>query len=123
MCLLKQSPLRPAAGCRDLFQTLLPGDAAPDRIEETLDFAAAYEQVPGQFGNFLADFVATEAPYRQGPAPPTDKPPYMQDTKARVEEMLRRAEELVRLGKDWCVDPTVRGGSIPKLPTHLRITP
>jgi len=94
------------------------------RMEETLDdVAAAYAQVPGQFGVFLGDFVRDRAPYRQPPAPPEDKPPYTQDTKARVDEMLSRAAEFVALGTKWRTPPTVRGGSIPKPATHLRITP
>jgi hypothetical protein len=93
-------------------------------MEETLnEVAAAYEQVPGQFGNFLDNFVQTDAPYWQPPAPPRDKPPYTQDAKARVDEMLKRAAELVQLGKDWRAEPTIRGGDIPKPATHLRITP
>jgi hypothetical protein len=93
------------------------------RMEETLDeVAASYEQVPGRFGDFLNDYVQNQAPYRQ---PPTGKehPSYSQDTKARVDEMLKRATELVELGWKWRADPTIRGGAIPRPATHLRITP
>jgi predicted acylesterase/phospholipase RssA len=93
------------------------------RMEETLDeVAAAYAQVPGQFGDFLDDYVRDQAPYYQ---PPSGKahPPYSQDTKARVDEMLKRAAELVDLGTTWKAQPTIRGGKIPKPATHLRITP
>ena len=93
------------------------------RMEQTLDeVALAYEQVPGQFGEFLDDYVRQEAPYRD-PVVPGKRPPYSQDTKARVEEMLKRAGQLVELGKDWRTPPTVRGGEIPKPATDLRITP
>ena len=93
------------------------------RMEETLDdVAAAYAQVPGQFGDFLDDYVRDQAPYYQ---PPSGKahPPYSQDTKARVDEMLKRAAELVDLGTTWKAQPTIRGGKIPKPATHRRITP
>ena len=93
------------------------------RMEQTLDeVALAYEQVPGQFGEFLDDYVQDEAPYRD-PVVPGKRPPYSQDTKARVEEMLKRAGQLVELGKDWRAPPTIRGGEIPKPATDLRITP
>ena len=93
------------------------------RMEQTLDeVALAYEQVPGQFGEFLDDYVQQEAPYRD-PVVPGKRPPYSQDTKARVEEMLKRAGQLVELGKDWRAPPTVRGGEIPRPATDLRITP
>jgi predicted acylesterase/phospholipase RssA len=94
------------------------------RMEETLEeVASAYAQVPGQFGAFLEDFVGDRAPYRQPPVPPADKPPYTQDTKSRVDEMLRRADELVTLGTKWRTPPTIGGGNIPRPATHLRITP
>ena len=93
------------------------------RMEETLDeVAAAYEQVPGEFGAFLEKYVEEEKPYEK-PEHPGKKPPYTQDTKARVEEMLKRAEALVALGKGWRDPPTIRGGHIPKPATNLRITP
>lgn len=93
------------------------------RMEQTLDeVAMAYEQVPGQFGDFLDDYVQEAAPYRD-PVVPGKRPPYSQDTKARVDEMLKRAEQLVELGKNWRTPPTVRGGEIPRPPTDLRITP
>jgi Patatin-like phospholipase len=95
------------------------------RMEQTLDeVAAAYEQVPGQFGKFLDDYVQDDAPYLN-PVVPGERPPYSQDTKARVEEMLKRAEQLVELGKNWRTPPTIRGDGkkIPHPPTHLRITP
>ena len=94
------------------------------RMEETLDeVATAYAQVPGKFGDFLDDFVRERAPYRQPAAPPEDKPPYTQDTKTRVDEMLKRADELVALGTKWRTPPTIGGGNIPRPATHLRITP
>ena len=94
------------------------------RMEETLEeVASAYAQVPGQFGAFLEDFVGDRAPYRQPPVPPADKPPYTQDTRSRVDEMLRRADELVTLGTKWRTPPTIGGGNIPRPATHLRITP
>jgi hypothetical protein len=93
------------------------------RMEQTLDeVALAYEQVPGQFGKFLDDYVQDDAPYRD-PVVPGRRPPYSQDTKARVDEMLERAGQLVELGKDWRTPPTIRGGEIPKPVTDLRITP
>jgi len=94
------------------------------RMEETLDeVAAAYAQVPGKFGDFLDEFARERAPYRQPAAPPEDKPPYTQDTKTRVDEMLKRADELVALGTKWRTPPTIGGGNIPRPATHLRITP
>jgi hypothetical protein len=93
------------------------------RIEETLDeVTAAYEHVQGRFGDFLTAYVLNNAPYRW-PENPGDRPPYSQDTKNRVDEMLKRAEELVVLGKNWRTEPTTRGGAIPKPATDLRITP
>jgi hypothetical protein len=93
------------------------------RMEKTLDeVAVAYEQVPGQFGEFLDKYVQDEAPYRQ-PVVPGKRPPYSQDTRARVEEMLERARQLVELGKNWRTPPTIRGGEIPKPATDLRVTP
>ena len=94
------------------------------RMEETMEeVASAYAQVPGQFGAFLEDFMRDRAPYRQPPAPPADKPPYTQDTRSRVDEMLKRADELVALGTTWRTPPTIGGGNIPRPATHLRITP
>jgi hypothetical protein len=94
------------------------------RMEETLEeVASAYAQVPGQFGVFLDDFVRNRAPYRQPQVPPADKPPYTQDTKSRVDEMLKRADELVALGTKWRTRPTIGDGNIPSPATHLRITP
>jgi predicted acylesterase/phospholipase RssA len=82
------------------------------RMEETLDeVAEAYEQVPGKFGDFL------ESHYAQDPAS------YKQDTPQRTDDMLKRAGELVALGKAWRTKPTIRDGNIPKPATHLRITP
>jgi len=93
------------------------------RMEQTLDeVARAYEQVPGQFGKFLDDYVQEEAPYLS-PVVPGERPPYSQDTKARVDEMLERARRLVELGKIWRTPPTIRGGEIPRPATDLRITP
>ena len=93
------------------------------RMEQTLDeVALAYEHVPGQFGKFLDTYVQDKEPYRD-PVEPGKRPPYSQDTKARVEEMLERARQLVELGKDWRAEPTIRGGEIPKPATDLRITP
>jgi predicted acylesterase/phospholipase RssA len=81
------------------------------RMEETLDeVAQAYEQVPGQFGDFLDHYAQDPASYKQ------DKP-------GSTEEMLKRAAELVALGKAWRTEPTIRDGNIPKPATHLRITP
>lgn len=96
------------------------------RMEQTLDeVATAYEQVPGQFGDFLDKYVRDDAPYLEPVVPGKRPPPYSQDTKARVEEMLKRAEQLVKLGKDWRTPPTIRGDGerIPHPPTDLRITP
>jgi hypothetical protein len=93
------------------------------RMEQTLDeVALAYEHVPGQFGDFLDTYVQDKEPYRD-PVVPGKRPPYSQDTKARVEAMLERARQLVELGKDWRTPPTIRGGEIPKPATDLRITP
>ena len=92
------------------------------RMEETLDeVAAAYEQVPGEFGAFLKKYEEEE-PYEK-PVHPGKHPPYTQDTRERVEVMLKRAEALVALGKGWRDPPTIRGGHIPKPATNLRITP
>ncbi len=94
------------------------------RMEETMEeVASAYAQVPGQFGAFLEDFMRDRAPYRQPQMPPADKPPYTQDTRSRVDEMLKRADELVALGTTWRTPPTIGGGNIPRPATHLRITP
>ena len=93
------------------------------RMEETLDdVAVAYGSGPGLFGDFLDGYVKNHAPYR---APPSGKPhpPYSQDTRDQVDELLRRAAELVDLGKRWRGEPTVRDGHIPKPATDLRITP
>jgi len=93
------------------------------RMEETLDeVAAAYEQVPGEFGTFLEKYVEEQKPYRE-PEHSGEHPPYTQDTQLRVEAMLKRAEALVALGKGWRDPPTIRGGHIPKPATNLRITP
>jgi hypothetical protein len=95
------------------------------RMEQTLDeVALAYEQVPGQFGKFLDDYVKDDAPYLN-PVVSGDRPPYSQDTKARVDEMLKRAAQLVELGKNWRTPPTIRGDGkkIPHPQTDLRITP
>jgi predicted acylesterase/phospholipase RssA len=81
------------------------------RMEETLDeVAQAYEQVPGKFGDFLDRYAQDPASYKQ-------------DTPQEVDEMLKRAAELVALGKEWRTDPRIRDGHIPKPATHLRITP
>jgi predicted acylesterase/phospholipase RssA len=94
------------------------------RMEETLDeVAKAYAQIPGEFGKFLADFEQTRTPYRSPNVPPEEKPAYAQDTKDRVDEMLKRADELEQLGRRWRTPPTIREGNIPKPATHLRITP
>jgi predicted acylesterase/phospholipase RssA len=93
------------------------------RMEQTLDeVATAYEQEPGKFGEFLDKFLQDSKPYKS-PAEPGERPSYSQDNRARVEEMLRRAAELVALGKEWRDPPTIRGGTIPKPETNLRITP
>jgi predicted acylesterase/phospholipase RssA len=95
------------------------------RMEETLDeVAQAYEQVPGKFGDFLDGYVRDQEPYKYPPTSPRPDPtPYRQDNRARVDEMLRRAAELVAAGKDWRVEPTIRDGTIPRPATNLRITP
>jgi hypothetical protein len=81
------------------------------RMEQTLDeVAEAYEQVPGEFGKFLD---------RYAPSPDS----YDQKDPERVKEMLKRAAELVALGRDWRAEPTIRGGKIPRPATNLRITP
>ena len=81
------------------------------RMEQTLDeVAEAYEQVPGEFGKFLEQY----APHPKS---------YDQKDPERVKEMLKRAAELVALGKDWREQPTIRGGEIPRPITNLRITP
>jgi predicted acylesterase/phospholipase RssA len=93
------------------------------RMEQTLDeVTLAYAQVPGKFGDFLNTYVQDEAPYRD-PVVPGKRPPYSQDTKTRVDEMLNRAKQLVVLGKNWRTPPTIRDGRIPKPETDLRITP
>jgi predicted acylesterase/phospholipase RssA len=87
------------------------------RMEETLDdLAKAYEQVPGEFGQFLDGIAPSKAP-------PAREQSYAQDTRAGVDEMLKRAAELVALGQKWRTSPTIREGRIPRPPTHLRITP
>ena len=81
------------------------------RMEETLDeVTAAYDQVPGEFGQFLSGYA---------PAPRS----YNQHDPARVAEMLKRGAELADIGKRWRACPTIRGGIIPRPPTNLRITP
>jgi predicted acylesterase/phospholipase RssA len=80
------------------------------RMEETLDdVTKAYEQVPGQFGDFLERYSSDPVSYKQSPA--------------ELAEMLRRAKVLAELGKSWREDPTIRDGHIPRPRTHLRITP
>jgi hypothetical protein len=93
------------------------------RMEETLDeVTKAYDQVPGQFGEFLKEFERDYVPYKQPPPPPhPETTAYRQDTKERVDEMLGRAQQLADLGKKW--GTTIRRGTIPSPPTHLRITP
>jgi predicted acylesterase/phospholipase RssA len=87
---------------------------AMGRMEETLDeVARAYAEVPGgpeAFGNFLARYTREPESYKQ-------------DTVARVNAMLERGRELADQGVEWREEPTIRGGNIPKPPTHLRITP
>jgi predicted acylesterase/phospholipase RssA len=93
------------------------------RMEQSLDeVAGAYEQVPGEFGDFLDRYLKGAKPYKS-PEEPGHRPPYSQDTKARVEEMLRRAAQLVSLGTDWRNAPSIRDGDIPRPVTNLRITP
>lgn len=64
---------------------------------------------PGSFGAFLNTFPATTTRFKQ--------------TADRLTEMLKRAEELVVLGRRWETEPTIRGGSIPRPDTDLRVTP
>lgn len=86
------------------------------RMEETLDeVAQAYEQVPGKFGDFLDRYAQDPASYKQDT--------YKQDTPNGADDMLKRAGELVAIGKAWRTKPTIRDGNIPKPATHLRITP
>ena len=93
------------------------------RMEQSLDeVAAAYEQDPGKFGEFLDKFVRERMPYRS-PKQPGERPPNSQDTEARVDEMLKRARQLVELGVAWRNAPTIRNDDIPKPGTNLRITP
>lgn len=93
------------------------------RIEETLDeVAAAYEQIPGQFGAFLDDYVRDHAPYLS-PQSGKPHPPYSQDTEERVKTMLARAAALVELGQSWRTAPTIRNDRIPKPATLMRINP
>jgi hypothetical protein len=80
------------------------------RMEETLDdVAKAYEEMPGQFGDFLERYSSDPVSYKQSPA--------------ELTEMLRRGKVLAELGANWRKDPTVRHGHIPRPQTHLRITP
>ncbi len=82
------------------------------RMEQTLDeITQAYDGAGGMppFRDFLADYPARAQHYKQDPA--------------RLAEMLRRAGELVDLGRQWRDQPTVRDGSIPRPATDLSITP
>ena len=80
------------------------------RVEQMLDeVALAYEQVPGEFGKFLAAYSPDPSSYKQDAA--------------RAAEMLKRGAELAEMGKRWRSPPTVRDGKIPRPPTNLRITP
>ncbi len=83
------------------------------RMEETLDEVAdAYAGVPvapETFRTFLARYSGAPEHYKQ-------RPPILA-------AMLKRGEELAASGVDWRVKPTIRDGSIPRPPTHLRITP
>jgi hypothetical protein len=93
------------------------------RMEQSLDeVAAAYEQDPGKFGEFLDKFVREQMPYRS-PKQAGGRPPNSQDTEVRVDEMLKRARQLVELGTAWRNAPTIRNDDIPKPGTNLRITP
>ncbi len=84
---------------------------AMTRMEETLDeVAKAYDQVPGEFGDFLSSYA---------PAPSS----YDQKDPARVVEMLKRSAELAEMGVRWRASPTIHGGKIPTPPTNLRVTP
>jgi hypothetical protein len=83
------------------------------RMEETLDEVAdAYAGVPAApetFRTFLARYSGAPEHYKQHPP--------------ILAAMLKRGEELAASGVDWRVKPTIRDGSIPRPPTHLRITP
>ncbi len=68
------------------------------RMEETLDdVAKAYEEMPGQFGDFLERYSSDPVSYKQSPA--------------ELTEMLRRGKVLAELGENWRKDPTVRHGT------------
>jgi predicted acylesterase/phospholipase RssA len=80
------------------------------RMEQTLDdVTAAYEQVPGEFGEFLDKYSQDPASYKQD--------------HAILAEMLDRGAALAALGKSWRQKPTIRDGHIPRPETNLRITP
>jgi predicted acylesterase/phospholipase RssA len=83
------------------------------RMEETLDdVAQAYNDIPDGpegFGTFLARYSALTTSYKQD--------------KARLAEMIKRADELAASGRSWRAKPTIREGNLPKPGTNLRVTP
>jgi predicted acylesterase/phospholipase RssA len=82
-------------------------------IEKTLDnLLASYEtQEVGveSFREFLARYPSVAESYHQD--------------SEHLEELMRRAEELVAIGRRWREPPTIRSGDIPKPGSDLRITP
>jgi predicted acylesterase/phospholipase RssA len=82
------------------------------RVEQTLDeVAQSYHGVKGAepFRDFLARYPDLAAEYRQTPE--------------EIAEMLKRGEELAKLGEEWRDEPRIRDGKIPRPRTALRITP
>lgn len=82
------------------------------RVEQTLDeVAQSYDGVKGAepFRDFLARYPDLAAEYRHMPE--------------EIAEMLRRGEELAKLGEEWRDEPRIRDSKIPRPRTALRITP
>jgi predicted acylesterase/phospholipase RssA len=82
------------------------------RVEETLDELAKAHDDAGaseSFGAFLARFHFDRS-YRP------------KDVRWKS-EILKRAETLVELGREWRTHPTIRSGNIPKPDCEMRIEP
>jgi predicted acylesterase/phospholipase RssA len=81
------------------------------RMEQTLDeLMHAYDGTPNveSFDAFLGRFPPVAKHYKQ--------------TAPILADMLKRARELVEIGREWKDPETIRSGNIPKPDTDLRIT-
>lgn len=83
------------------------------RIEETLDeLLRSYDGEPGNtesFSTFLDTYPAQPKNYKQ--------------TRKDLEELLKRAKELVVFARDWQREPRIGDCTIPKPEAVMRITP